>query len=74
MINNKVLEIVGEQIGIDVEELNVGTSFESLGVDSLDLFQIVIEIEEEFDIQMEDTEDIKTIGDVVKFVEEKVQK
>ena len=45
MIIDKVLEIIGEQLGIDVQELNTETSFEELGVDSLDLFQIVIEIE-----------------------------
>ncbi|WP_111921452.1 acyl carrier protein, partial [Clostridium cochlearium] len=65
MIIDKVLEIIGEQLGIDVQELNTETSFEELGVDSLDLFQIVIEIEEEFDIQIEDAESIKTIGDAV---------
>ncbi|KHO40437.1 acyl carrier protein [Clostridium tetani] len=74
MIIDKILEIIGEQLGMDVEELSTETSFEELGVDSLDLFQIVIEIEEEFDIQMEDAEVIKTIGDAVKFVEEKVEK
>ncbi|MBE6065615.1 acyl carrier protein [Clostridium cochlearium] len=74
MIIDKVLEIIGEQLGIDVQELNTETSFEELGVDSLDLFQIVIEIEEEFDIQIEDAESIKTIGDAVKFVKERVEK
>ncbi|AVP55710.1 acyl carrier protein [Clostridium tetani] len=74
MIIDKILQIIGEQLGMDVEELSTETSFEELGVDSLDLFQIVIEIEEEFDIQMEDAEAIKTIGDAVKFVEEKVEK
>lgn len=74
MIIDKILKIIGEQLDMGVEELNTETSFEELGVDSLDLFQIVIEIEEEFDIQMEDTEFIKTIGDAVKFVEEKVKK
>lgn len=74
MIIDKILEIIGEQLGIDVQELNTETSFEELGVDSLDLFQIVIEIEEEFDIQIEDAESIKTIGDAVKFVEERVAK
>lgn len=74
MIIDKILKIIGEQLEMDIEELNTETSFEELGVDSLDLFQIVIEIEEEFDIQMEDTEAIKTIGDAVKFVEQKIKK
>ncbi|MBV1816636.1 acyl carrier protein [Clostridium cochlearium] len=74
MIIDKVLEIIGEELGMDVEELSIETSFEELGADSLDLFQIVIEIEEEFDIQIEDAESIKTIGDAVKFVKERVEK
>ena len=47
------------------------TTFEDLGADSLDLFQVVIEIEEKFGIQLEDAESIKSIKDAVDYVEKK---
>lgn len=71
MIFEKVKKIIADQLNIDEEILTTETSFEELGVDSLDLFQIVIEIEEEFNIEIEDAESIKTVGDAVKFVEER---
>ncbi|WP_027625467.1 acyl carrier protein [Clostridium lundense] len=71
MIFEKIKRIIADQLNIEEEILTSETSFEELGVDSLDLFQIVIEIEEEFDIEIEDAESIKTVGDAVKFVEER---
>ena len=71
MILEKIKEIIAEQLNLDQETITEDTSFEDLGLDSLDLFQVVIEIEEEFDIQIEDAESIKTVKDAVKFVEEK---
>lgn len=74
MIFEKVRKIIVDQLNIGEDAITMNTSFEELGVDSLDLFQIVIEIEEEFDIQIEDAEAIKTVEDAVKFVEEKTSK
>ena len=48
-------------------DTNVKTDLEA---DSLDLFQIINDIEDEFDVKIENIEDIKTVGDVVKIVEE----
>ena len=45
-----------------------------LGADSLDLFQVVIEIEERYGIQLEDAESIKSVRDAVEYVEKKVNK
>ncbi|WP_097027712.1 acyl carrier protein [Clostridium peptidivorans] len=73
MIFEKIKNIIVEQLNVEEEGLTLETSFEELGVDSLDLFQIVIEIEEEFNLQIEDAEAIKTIGDAVKFVESKIE-
>lgn len=70
MIFEKVRKIMCEQLELNAEEVTMDTSFEELGVDSLDLFQIIIEIEEEFGIQIEDAESIKTVGEAVRFVEE----
>ncbi|PRR79562.1 Acyl carrier protein [Clostridium liquoris] len=74
MIFEKIRKIIAEQLNIGEDAITINTSFEELGVDSLDLFQIVIEIEEEFNIQIEDAEAIKTVRDAVKFAEENTTK
>ena len=67
----KIREIIADQLGKDVEEITMETSVkEDLEADSLDHFQIINDIEDEFDVKIENIEDIKTVGDVVKIVEE----
>ena len=67
----KIREIIADQLGKDVEEITMETSVkEDLEADSLGLFQIINDIEDEFDVKIENIEDIKTVGDVVKIVEE----
>ncbi len=73
MIFEKIRKIIVDQLGVSQDEIKLQTSFEDLGVDSLDLFQIIIEIEEEFDVQIEDAEKMKTVGDAVNFVESKIE-
>lgn len=70
MVFEKIRSIVAEQLGIEEEAIKEDTSFEELGVDSLDLFQIIISVEEEFGVEIQDAEAIKTVRDAVKFVEE----
>jgi len=72
MAFEKIKRIVAEQLGLSQSDITMDTSFEELGVDSLDLFQIIIEIEEEFSVQIEDAESIKTVSEAVKFVEDRV--
>lgn len=72
---NKVMEIVAEQLGVDVSELKEDTSLkDDLNADSLDLFQIIMSLEEEFDIEIptEDTENIATIGDIKNYLSRKI--
>lgn len=72
MIFEKIKNITAEQLGIEAETLTMDTDFQGdLNADSLDLFQIIMELEDEFNIQIEDTDSIKTIGDAVKFIHEK---
>lgn len=74
MTVEKVKAVVGEQLGIDVKEITLESSFqEDLGADSLDLFEIVMSLEEEFDIEIsnEDVETIKTIKDAVNYIDAK---
>ena len=68
----KVKEIVADSLGADVEELTLETSFsEDIHADSLDLFEMVMSFEDEFgkEIPSEDLEKLKTLGDVVKYLE-----
>ncbi|CRZ33569.1 acyl carrier protein [Herbinix hemicellulosilytica] len=72
----KVKEIIAEQLGIDAEELRPETSLkDDLNADSLDLFQIIMSLEEEFDIEIptEDTENINTIGDIEAYLEKRLE-
>lgn len=69
----KVQEIIVEELGKDAEEVTLTTSFEDLDADSLDLFQVISEIEDEFDIQIESEEGLNTVGDLVAYVEEQTK-
>jgi len=69
MILEKVKEIISEQLNISPEEINEDTAFEDLGADSLDLFQVVSEIEDQWNIRIDEVEKIKTVSDIVKFIE-----
>jgi acyl carrier protein len=68
---NKIKEVVAEQLGVEVAELTQETSLkDDLNADSLDLFQIIMSLEEEFGIEIptEDTESINTIGDIENYI------
>ncbi|WP_105207804.1 acyl carrier protein [Streptococcus suis] len=67
----KVQEIIVEELGKDAEEVTLTTTFEDLDADSLDLFQVISEIEDAFDIQIDNEEGLTTVGDLVAYVEEK---
>jgi len=71
---DKIKEIVAESLGAEVEKLTEETSFKTdLGADSLDLFEMVMAFEEEFDVEIppEDLEQITTIADVRKYMASK---
>ena len=64
----KLQEIIAEVLNVDPEEITMDTTFvDDLGADSLDVFQIIMGIEEEFDIEIsnENAEKIVTVGDAV---------
>ena len=70
MVFEKIREIIAEQTGQDVDEITLDTNVkEDLDADSLDLFQIINDIEDEFDVSVEDPESIVTVQDAVDFVE-----
>lgn len=68
-------EIVAEELNVSIDSLTESTKFiDDLGADSLDLFQLAMAMEEKFDIEIpsEDLENIITVGDAAKYVEEKL--
>ncbi|GAK50320.1 acyl carrier protein [Candidatus Moduliflexus flocculans] len=68
----KVREIVAEQLGVDVDEVTPEASFiDDLGADSLDTVELVMALEEAFEIEIpdEDAEQIKTVNDAIKYIE-----
>lgn len=69
----KVQEIIVEELGKDAEEVKLETTFDELDADSLDVFHVISEIEDEFDIQIETEEGLNTVGDLVAYVEEKTK-
>ncbi len=73
MILNKVKEIMMENLSIKEESITLESTFESLEIDSLDVFQLVMEVEEAFEIQIENPENMKTIKDLVNYIEEKTK-
>ena len=73
-IFQKVQAIVSEQLSVDSGEVKSGSNFQNdLGADSLDTVELVMALEEAFDIEIPDeaAEGIATVGDAVKFIEEK---
>lgn len=71
VIKEKVITIVGQHLGIDAGTIQGDSRFiEDLGADSLDLVDLVMELEDEFDIQISDSETVKfkTVNDVVNFI------
>ena len=73
MIFEKLQGIMEENLSIERDEIKLDSTFQSLGIDSLDTFQLIIEIEEEFGIEVESPESMKTIKDVVDYIEEKTK-
>lgn len=72
MIFDKVKEIITEQLGVDSEDIKLDTSLtKDLEADSLDAVEIIMAIEEEFDIEVpdEEAENFANIGDIIKFIE-----
>ena len=71
MIFEKVQEKIAEQLGIDTDDITMESSFiEDLGADSLDIVELLMALEEEFDIEIpdEEAEKLVTVGDVVDYI------
>ena len=70
-IEAKVKSIIADQLGVSEDEIKVESSFiEDLGADSLDIVELVMAMEEEFEIEIpdEEAENIKTVGDAMNYI------
>ncbi|WP_373049367.1 acyl carrier protein, partial [Vulgatibacter sp.] len=69
----KVKNIIAEQLGVGEDEIKPESNFvEDLGADSLDIVELVMAMEEEFEVEIpdEEAENIKTVGDAIKYINE----
>ena len=76
-IEDKVKDIIAEELGVEREKLTDDASFmEDLGADSLDQVELVMAFEKEFDIDIpdEEAEKLRTVGDAMKYLHEKMGK
>lgn len=74
-VEERVIDIVSEQLGVDKEKITKDTSFvNDLGADSLDTVELVMELEEEFDINIPDdsAEKIQKVGEAVDYIEKEM--
>lgn len=70
----KMKELVAEQLGVEADTITAESSFkEDLGADSLDLFELVMALEENYNVEIpsEDLENLSTVGDVMNYLKEK---
>ena len=73
MVFDKVKEIIASQLDIEEDKITLESSLtEDLGADSLDVVDLVMSFEDEFEVEMPDDsiESVKTVGDIVKFIED----
>ena len=76
MVFEKVKDILVAQLDVEEEKVTMEASIiDDLGADSLDLVDLVMSLEEEFDVEIPDdqVENIKTVGDIVKYIEDNAQ-
>ncbi len=68
MIFEKVKEVLVKELTLGEDEITLESNFEELGIDSLDMVELVMQLEEEFDITIEESTDLKTVNDVVEYI------
>lgn len=72
MLLEKISRIIAGQIGVEAEKITMSSDFkEDLGIDSLDIFEIIMELEEEYSVEIptEDLENMKKVADLVNYID-----
>ena len=72
MTLDKVKELLADHLEMDIEEITEGSTFESLGVDSLDTVEIMMEMEDEFGIEIKPAEVGKSVKELVAYIDAKI--
>lgn len=74
-IRNKVIDIIADRLSRDKATITEASNIVvDLGADSLDIAEIMMDLEDAFGVKLEEDQDLKTIGDVIKYIEGKVAK
>ena len=72
MILEKIASMLAEICDTPAEEITAESKFADLGIDSLDVTEILMKLEDEFGVTIEMNENLKTVGDITKYIEEKL--
>ncbi len=75
VIDQRVIEIIAEQLGMDQDEINADSTYvEDLGADSLDIVELIMALEEEFEVEVpdEDAEKLLTVGQTIEYITGKI--
>ena len=76
-VEDKIKSIIAEQLGVKIEEVKPDASFiDDLGADSLDTVELIMALEEEFNVEIpdEDAEKMTTVADAIRYIDEKAAK
>ncbi len=72
MYFERLAKLIAEHVGVDVSVITPETTFEELGIDSLDTVELVMDLEEELGTEIELDEKLYTVGELDKFIEKKL--
>ena len=71
MVFEAIQELIADKMEMDAEEITMDSTFKDLGIDSLDMVEMVMELEDKLDKEIELADKIETVGELVKYIEEK---
>ena len=72
MVQEKIIAIIAEKLEVPVKDISAASSFDGMKVDSLAMVEIMLAIEDEYDITIEEAEGIETVADITAYVEQKL--
>lgn len=75
MVIDNLKNIMSKITGVNKDDINEETNFQDLGMDSLEIFEMIVDVEDQFDIEIpnEDVEKFACVGDVLKYIHERIK-